>query len=93
MTVRIVESGESFPLASLIGSRRLITSAATMTDTEVLAIPSYQLIELCIQDKVLGMNIYATIADVLGTRYSRTLAHLTESAEIALKDADFFANV
>ena len=93
ITVRIAGPGESFPLASLIGPRKLITSATAMTDMKLLAVPSYRLLTLCSEETDIGMRIYATIADVLATRYSRTLAHLTESAERALKDADFFANV
>jgi RimJ/RimL family protein N-acetyltransferase len=93
ITMRIAGPGESFPLASLIGSHRLITSAIAMTDVKLLAIPSNEMLSLCSEDTAIGMRIYATIADVLGTRYSRTLAHLTHSAERVLKDADFFANV
>ena len=93
ITVRVVEPGESFPLATLIGSGTLITSAVAMTDMSLFAIPRDRLLDLCFQDTEIGMRIYATIADVLGTRYSRSIAHLTHNAEQVLKDADFFANI
>ena len=93
ITVRIAEPAESFPLASLIGSRRLITSAVAMTDMKLLAIPSDRLLALCSEDTDIGMRIFTTIADVLGTRYKKTLTHLADNAEKALMDADFFANV
>ena len=93
ITVRIAGPGESFPLASLIGSRKLITSVVAMTDMRLLAIPSDQLLSLCSEDTDIGMRIFATIADLLGTRYGKTLAHFTDRAETALKDPEFFANV
>ena len=93
ITVRVAGAGESFPLAALIGSGILITTATAMTDMILLAIPRDDLLALCSEDTDIGLRIYTTIADVLATRYSRTLAHLTHNAEQALQDADFFANV
>ena len=84
--------GGSFPLASLIGSHRLITSAVAMTDMKLLALPSDLLLTLCSEDTDIGMRMYATIADVLGTRYSRTFAHFTDRVEKVLKDPEFFAD-
>lgn len=93
ITIRVAGAGESFPLAALIGSGTLITTATAMTDMILLAIPRDDLLALCSEDTDIGLRIYTTIADVLATRYSRTLAHLTHSAEQALQAADFFANV
>ena len=81
ITVRIAGPGESFPLASLIGSRRLITSVVAMTDMRLLAIPTDQLLSLCSEDTDIGMRIFATIADLLGNRYAKTLSHFTDRAE------------
>ena len=93
ITVRVAGPGESFPLATLIGSGVLITSAKAMTDMFVFSIPTDGLRGLFSENPELGMKVYAAIAEVLGNRYGRTLAHLTTNAEQALKEADFFANV
>ncbi len=93
ITVRIAGPGESFPLAALIGSGSLITSVKAMTDMEAIEIPRAALLGLFARDAEIGMRIYAAIAETLGNRYDRTLAHLTSSAERALKRADFWANV
>ncbi len=93
ITVRIAGPGESFPLATLIGSGSLITSVNAMTDMEAIEIPRSALLRLFAQDTEIGMRIYEAIAETLGNRYDRTLAHLTSSAERALKRADFWANV
>lgn len=93
ITVRTAGPGESFPLAALVGSGILITSVEAMTDMDLLAIPSLRLRKLCLDEPEIGMRLYAAIAEVLGQRYSRTLARLTASAERVLKEADFFANV
>ncbi len=91
--VRAAGPGNSFPLAALVGSGTLITSAEAMTDMTLLALPRGQLLSLCRRDPAIGMGIYAAIADVLGDRYRKTLAHLTSSAEQVLRQADFFTNV
>ena len=93
ITVRIAGPGESFPLAVLIGSGTLITSASAMTDMKLLAIARSRLLALCSEDTAIGMWIYAAVADVLAIRYTDTLAHLTASAQRALRQAGFFANV
>ncbi len=93
ITVRVVGPGESFPLASLIGTRDLITSATAMTDMKVVAIPSGRLLRLCSEDPSVGMAVYSTIAEVLGARYRRTLDQLTTTAETVLRQADFFTNI
>ena len=93
ITVRIAGPGESFPLAALIGEGTLITSAEAMTEMTLLAIPRSQLLRLCSEQPEIGMRLYSAIAAVLGNRYRRTLEHLTTSAERALKDVGFFADV
>lgn len=93
VTVRIAGPTESFPLASLLGPGILITSARAMADMKLLAIPRNSLRELCLQDPQIGMRIYAAIAEVLASRYRRTLQHLAASAEMAFRPADFWANL
>lgn len=93
ITVRIAGPGESFPLAVLIGAGTMITSARAMTDMELLVIQRSQLLDLFAREPAIGMHIYAAVAEVLGSRYRRTLAHLTHSAEQVLKEADFFVGL
>jgi CRP-like cAMP-binding protein len=93
ITVRIAGPGESFPLAALLGSGNLITSVEAMTDMQLIAIPRSRLLALFAEEPEIGMKIYEAVAEVLGNRYKSTLTHLTSSAEMALKDMGFFANV
>ena len=86
--------GKAFPLAALVGSGTLITSAEAITDMDLLALaPRAPLLALCRRDPAIGMGIYAAIAEVFGERYKKTLAHLTTAAEQVLRQSDFFANV
>lgn len=93
ITVRIAGPGESFPLAALLGSGNLITSVEAMTDMQLIVIPRSRLLALFAEEPEIGMKVYEAIAEVLGNRYKSTLTHLTSSAEMALKDTGFFANV
>ena len=93
ITVRIVGPGESFPLASIVGSGGLITTAKAMTDMEVLAIARSALVDLCYENTEIGTRIYAAVAEVLAGRYGQTLKHLTFNGERVLTHADFWANV
>ena len=93
LTLRQVGPGESFPLATLVGSEVLITSATAVTDMRVLAVPRIVLLSLFEQEPEIGMKIYRAIASVLAKRYRLTLEHLTASAQSALKAADFWVNV
>jgi len=93
ITVRIAGPGESFPLAALIGPGTLITTATAMMDTEMLAIPRSELMDLWKLNPVLGMRMSTAMAGILASRYRSTLAHLTRRAEQALKGVDFWANV
>ena len=93
ITVRIAGPGESFPLAGLVGSGHLITTAEAMTDMQLVAIARSALIDLCLEDTEIGMRMYAAIAEVLADRYRQTLTHMTSSQWRALTHADFWANV
>ncbi|MBI4200283.1 MAG: Crp/Fnr family transcriptional regulator [Chloroflexi bacterium] len=93
ITVRIAGPGESFPLAALVGSGNLITSASAMTDMELLAIPRTTLLELCAADPAIGMGVYQAMAEILAERYRKTLGHLSAGAERALKEAEFWVNM
>ena len=93
IAVRVAGPEESFPLAVLLGEGTLITSGEALTSMELLEIPRTQLLDLCSQDTAIGMRIYSAVAAVLANRYRRTLEHLTARADVALREADFFANV
>jgi CRP-like cAMP-binding protein len=93
ITVRIVGPGETFPLAALIESGTLVTTAKAMTDMELIAVPCEQLREMCARDPDLGMRIYEAIATVFQRRYRKTLVDLSASAQKALREAGFFTNV
>jgi CRP-like cAMP-binding protein len=92
ITVRVVGPGESFPLAALIESGTLVTTAKAMTEMELIAIPCAQLRELCTRDTDLGMRIYMAIAAAFEERYRKTLVELSASAQKALREAGFFTN-
>ena len=93
IVVRVAGPRESFPLAALIGTGALITSASAMTEMKLLALPLDSLTALCSREPEIGMGIYAAIADAFGHRYRKTLGRLTTSAERVLRKADFFATV
>ena len=85
ITVRIAGPGESFPLASLVGSGLSVTSGKALTDMEFLAIPCAELIELCQNNAEIGSVVYKNIAESFVARYRNTLANLTLSADRALE--------
>ncbi len=93
LSLRIAGPGESFPLAALVGSGTLISSATAMTDVRLLAIPRSVLLDLCDAQPKVGMAVYRTVASVLAGRYQQTLQRLTVGARQALRDAGFWANV
>lgn len=93
ITVRITSPGESWPMAALVGDGTLVTSGVSLTDVDVLTIPSNQLADLCRRRPEIGTKVYANIAQLFASRYAKTLARLAEIEEKVLKDADFLANV
>jgi CRP-like cAMP-binding protein len=93
LSLRIAGPGESFPLAALVGSGALISSATAMTDVRLLAIPRSVLLELCATQPEVGMAVYRMVAGVLAGRYQQTLQRLTAGSRRALQDSGFWANV
>lgn len=89
IAVRIAGPGESFPLAALLASGALITSAEALTDMDLLAIPRSGLLEICSNDPEMGMRIYSNMAQLFANRYSATLTQLAISAERELREPDF----
>ena len=81
ITVRVVGPGESFPLATLLGTGTLITAAKAQTDMEVLTIPCQSLLDLCAKAPELGVRVFRAAAQIFASRYSSTLAHLGIMAE------------
>ena len=92
IAARVAISGQSFPLAILVGSGNLITSARALTDMEVLQLDKSQLVGLCSQNPELGLRVYMNLAELLAGRYGDTLRHLTHSIERELRDNDMAAN-
>jgi nucleotide-binding universal stress UspA family protein len=86
--VRVAESGDSFPLAALLGSGAMITTGRALTPLELLVIPSASLIELCSKDAEIGMRVYRAAAELFAERYSDTLDHLARAAVRELKGSD-----
>lgn len=81
ITVRIAGPGESFPLASMLESGTMITTAEAVTDLELLAILRADLMALCSREPEIGMRIYSNVAQIFANRYSATLTQLALSAE------------
>lgn len=86
--VRVAESGDSFPLAALLGSGAMITTGRALTPLELLVIPSASLIELCSKDAEIGMRVYRVAAELFAERYSDTLDHLARATVRELKGSD-----
>ena len=86
ITVRIAGPGESFPLASLLESGTIITTAEAMTDLELLAILRADLMALSSREPEVGMRIYSNVAQLFANRYSATLTQLAISAERELRE-------
>ena len=81
IAARVAGPGDSFPLAVLVGSGNLITSAQAMTDMEVLRLGRSDLDRLCNQNPEIGMRVYKNVADLFVDRYGDTLRHLARSVE------------
>lgn len=86
IAVRVAGPGESFPLAALLGTGALITSAEALTDMDLLAIPRSELVEFCSTELEIGMRIYSNMAQLFANRYSATLTQLAISAERELRN-------
>ena len=86
IAVRVAGPGESFPLAALLGTGALITSAEALTDMDLLAIPRSELLEFCSTELEIGMRIYSNMAQLFANRYSATLTQLAISAERELRN-------
>lgn len=93
VTVRVVGPCEAFPLAALVGSGQLITSARAMTEVEVFGIPARGLLDLCEFETDIGMRVYKMAAGIMAERYRATLARMTSAMQESLQGADIWANV
>ena len=93
LTVRIAGSGESLPLALLIGEGNLITSAIALSDLEAFVMPRARFFELCAERPDIGMALFQAIAGILGNRYGSTLRRMTAAMDRALQHSDIWANV
>ena len=86
LAARVAGPGECFPLATLVGTGNLITSATALTDMEVLRLPKTPLESLCSQKPEIGLRVYMNIAEVFVGRYGDTLRHLARTVERELQD-------
>ena len=77
--VRVAEAGESVPLAVILEPPVLVTSVEAITDGEVFAIPTLQLLELCELHPMLGFQVYRATAMAFERRYRKTLERLTDT--------------
>ncbi|MEK7216913.1 MAG: cyclic nucleotide-binding domain-containing protein [Chloroflexota bacterium] len=93
LTVRIAGAGESLPLAALIGDHSLVTTAVVHSDLTALALPRSALMQLCRRRTDIGMEVYATIAEVLSARYRASLARVTQRMEQLVEEPAMWANV
>ena len=85
IAARIAGPGESFPLAILVGSGNLITSAKAMTHLEVLLVDRSKLVILCSKEPKIGVRVFGNVADLFARRYGDTLRHLANSVEKELR--------
>jgi len=94
VTVRIAGPGESLPLAALLGSGRLITTAHAMTDVRAFEMRCADFADLARRRPEIGMKVYQAVADILGGRYGNTLTRLAGTLEQGLPQrSEIFANV
>jgi len=81
LAVRTVRGGESVPLSILFGEGSLITTAVTVGTVRAFAIPRDFLLRLSVTRPDIGVQVYRTAAELFGTRYSATLAKLTDALD------------
>lgn len=93
VTVRIARGGEALPLAAILGTGELVTSATAMTDLIALAIPRLRLLALCGERPQIGMTIFRTTAEILTERYRSTLRRHLEGVSDAVRQPELWANV
>ena len=89
IAARVAGPGDSFPLAVLVGSGNLITSAQAITDMEVFRLGRSDLESLCNQNPEIGMRVYRNVADLFVGRYVDTLRHLSRSVEREIRESRF----
>lgn len=93
LTVRVAGEGESLPLAALIGDHSLVTTAVVLDDLTALTLPRAALMQLCQARPDIGMEVYAAVAEVLGSRYRASLARVTHRVEQLAQEPELWANV
>ena len=79
--MRLAGRGEAFPIAAMVGTGYLVTSARAMTDLTAVQFDRMELTSLCERDDNIGRRVYKNLAAVLGERYHDTLSHLARSTE------------
>ncbi|MBI4218666.1 MAG: cytidylate kinase family protein [Chloroflexi bacterium] len=84
ITVRITQGGESFPLAAIIGTGKIITRAQAMSDLELWRVDRMLLQDYLKRRPDIGLKVYDVAARVMADRYRQTLYRLTHATERAL---------
>jgi cytidylate kinase len=87
ITVRIAHAGETFPLAAIIGTGRIITRAEAMTDLELWRIDRAAFQSFLKSRPEIGLPVYDAAARIMADRYRHTLARLTRATERALEQS------
>ena len=93
ITVRIAGRGESVPLAALVGTGKLITSAHVMSDLKAVEISCEAIKGLFHSQPEMGMKVYGAIAGILVGRYDSTLTRLADTLEQGLRQAGALAEL
>jgi hypothetical protein len=91
--LRVAGPGESLPLASLVGTRSLITDAVTLTDLRAFVIPAAAFLDFCKWNPGTGLKLYQVIGELLALRYTRTLEALAEALGVRVTEPALWANV
>ncbi|MBI4304881.1 MAG: cytidylate kinase family protein, partial [Chloroflexi bacterium] len=84
ITVRVTQGGESFPLAAIIGTGKIITRAQAMSDLELWRVDRMLLQDYLRRRPDIGLKVYDVAARVMADRYRQTLYRLTHATERAL---------
>lgn len=93
LTLRVASTGESFPLACLVGTGKLVTNAQAMTDIKAIRFHCDDFYHLCLVRPDIGMQVYGAIAEVLVNRYAVTAERLTGTLAKTLERSEFWVNV
>lgn len=93
LTLRVASAGESFPLACLVGTGKLVTTAQAMSEVKAIRFSCDDFYHLCLVRPDIGMQVYGAIAEVLVNRYAVTADRLTGTLAKTLERQEFWVNI